>query len=72
MNEWIKVNLTDEVIPKGEFLISDGPDSGVFVGFTARDYYDAAYWFPMPKFPFADKIITNDAWVSLALNKENK
>lgn len=63
--EWIKVNpLTDDV-PKGEFLMSDG-DGSVFVGSTAFDYYDAKYWFPMPKFPIENKMITHDEWVTLA------
>jgi len=47
--EWIKINLSDSV-PSSPFLLSDEYEH-VYVGSIAFDYYDASYWFPMPKYP---------------------
>jgi len=47
--EWIKITPHDTP-PTGEFLLSDQHDC-VYVGATARDYYDAVYWCPMPEYP---------------------
>ncbi len=57
--KWIKIDKTQEMPEEKPFLISD--EFGVIsVGETAFDYYDAEYWFPIPLYPFPDKIITND------------
>lgn len=65
MNYWIKIDFENDKVPEGEFLLSD-EFGNVYVGHNAFDYYDAVYWFPMPKYPlFSDGIITNDEWVNL-------
>lgn len=64
--EWIKVKMSDDV-PPSPFLISDS-FGAVNVGTTAFDYYDAAFWFPMPEWPFSDQIITNDLCVNKLLS----
>ena len=63
--EWIKINHEDDNVPLCPFLLSD-EYVNVYVGVTAFDYYDAVYWFPMPKYPMGDAIITNDEWVTKA------
>lgn len=45
---WIKVDKSAKC-PNLPILISDGHEE-VFVGHTSFDYYDAEYWFPMPKY----------------------
>ena len=59
MSEWIKINPETDDIPAVPFLLSDEFEN-VYVGVGAFDYYDALYWYPMPKYPFSDIIITND------------
>ena len=64
INEWIKVDKLGLKPKDEEFLLSD-EFGNVHVGSTAFDYYDAEYWFPMPKYPMKEPMITNDAWVNL-------
>lgn len=64
MSEWIKVDKFGDPPKEKQFLLSD--EYGyVYTGSTAFDYYDAEYWLPMPKFPIAKPVITNDHWVTL-------
>jgi hypothetical protein len=60
--EWIKINPEIDDIPEAPFLISD-EYGNVSVGSISYDYYDAKYWYPMPKYPMEEEIITNDEWV---------
>ena len=63
--EWRKIDKFGD-LPKDlgpEFLIKDEHDH-ISVGFTAFDFYDAEYWFPMPKDPFGHVTITNDQWIA--------
>ena len=66
--EWIKINLSDSV-PSFPFLLSDEYEN-VYVGTNSFDYYDASYWFPMPKYPMSDPVITNDRWIDLSFKRE--
>ena len=51
---WIKIDPEKDDPPKGPFLIrSHGGQT--WMGFTASDFYDAEYWFPMPELPNEDK-----------------
>lgn len=59
--EWIKVDKFGEC-PQLPVLLYDEYEY-IYVGSTCFDYYDAVYWFPIPKFPFPDTIITNDEWM---------
>jgi len=52
-----------------EFLLKD-ENGFIHTGFTARDYYDAKYWFPMPLVPYHDVIITNDACIPFLLKDQ--
>lgn len=69
---WIKIDKFGEMPIESPFLLRD--EGGcVYVGLTAFDYYDAEYWFPMPILPNPPiAIITNDAWVHLALREQQK
>ena len=64
--EWIKINPEKDDIPDSPFFLSD-EYGNVYVGSTSFDYYDAVYWFPFPKYPFPEQIITNDNWVNLTM-----
>lgn len=48
--KWFKINPEIDDIPTDRFLLSD-EFGNVYEGFTAFDYYEAVYWFPMPKYP---------------------
>ncbi len=64
--EWIEIVPEKDEIPNAPFLLSN-EYGNVYVGFTAFDYYDAKYWFPMPKYPLSKPTITNDLCVSLLM-----
>ncbi len=70
--EWRTIDPLGKFEAEGhrEFLIMDEFGS-IHVGFNVFDYYDSKYWCPIPKIPLADPVITNDAWVSLALKDIN-
>lgn len=62
ISEWIKINIGKDDVPKGDFLISD--EYGfISIGHNAFDYYDAKYWFPIPKYPLDEPVITNDTCI---------
>jgi hypothetical protein len=63
--EWIRITQQDDV-PAAPFFLSDEFEN-VYVGFNAFDYFDASYWFPIPKYPFPGCIITNDLCISSLL-----
>lgn len=48
--EWIKIAKQGSMPLDSPFLLRD-EFGNVYVGFTAFDYYDAQYWFPMPMLP---------------------
>lgn len=66
INEWIKVDEFGEKPQEKEFLLSD-EFGNVYVGSTSFDYYDAEYWFPMPKYPMNDPTDTYDDWLNFLL-----
>ncbi len=68
-NEWIKIDFENDDVPSPPFFLS-GEFENVYVGFTAFDYYDAKYWFPIPKYPFHDVIITNDLCIPALLGNK--
>ena len=69
-SEWIPININSEMPLEKPFLLSD--DYGnVYTGSTAFEFYEATYWFPMPKYPFSHVTITNDEWVNLVLKKND-
>lgn len=46
--EWIKVDKSGDC-PLLPVFLSDEFEN-VYVGHSSFDYYDAEYWFPMPKY----------------------
>ena len=71
MMEWIKVDLSsDFAFNESSFLVMD--EYGVIsLGFTPFDYYDSEYWCPLPRMPLNEGVITNDEWISRALDCPN-
>lgn len=65
-DEWIKISCQSDMPNQRPFLLLDEHGS-VHVGYTAFDFYDSDYWYPMPKFPSTEGIITNDQCISLLL-----
>ena len=66
MSEWIEIHPTNSKFPEGPTFLLMNEFEHVYVGCTAFDFYDAKYWFPMPKIPMNKGIITNDEWITLA------
>jgi len=69
MTEWIKINIEKDKPPSPPFLLSDEYEN-IYVGHTSFDYYDAVYWFPIPKYPLEKGIITNDEWIAKIGNQD--
>jgi len=63
-SEWIPIGMNSDMPNETPFLLSD-EYGNVYVGSTSFDFYDAKFWFPMPKYPFSHVTITNDEWVNL-------
>lgn len=70
-DEWIPITLESSLPDCKQFLLSD--EYGfVYVGSTCFDFYDAKFWFPMPKYPIGQPYITNDKCISLLLNRKDE